>query len=232
MCGRTTLFALLGEIEGRFDASFAYEYQPRYNVAPGDPGLPAIRNENCEEIEQCYWGLVPDWVEERADWPEPINARAESVADKPSFRDAFRRRRCLVLADGFYEWTGPSGNRRPHHITVDDGEPFAMAGLWEHWSNGGDENGDEVTSVTVVTTETNDVVGQLHDRMPVILTRDEERKWLESEGTDDLQALLDPFPDGRMDTCEVSTAVNNSANDGPELVEPVGGSQTGLGEFG
>lgn len=231
MCGRTTLFALLGDIEERFDASFAYDYEPRYNVAPGSPGLPAIRNEAPEGIEQCYWGLIPGWVEDRTDWPEPINARAESVADKPSFRDAFRKRRCLVLADGFYEWTGPSGSRRPHHITVDDGDPFAMAGLWESW-NGGEGNGDELTSVTILTTDPNDVVGQLHDRMPVILDRDEEETWLQGEDSDDLQGILDPFPDDRMDTNEVSTAVNNPANDRPELVEPVGGSQTGLGEFG
>jgi len=228
MCGRTTLFAPRAAVEERFGASFAYDYEPRYNIAPGGPGLPAIRNENATAIEQLHWGIVPHWVDDRADWHEPINARAETVAEKPTFRDAFAKRRCLVLADGFYEWTGPQGKRKPHRVVVDDGELFAMAGLWETWS----ENGDEVVSVTVVTTDANDVVGRLHDRMPVILAPDEESTWLESDDADDLQGLLDPYPDGPTGEYEVSTAVNNPGTDRPELVEPLGGTQSGLEEFG
>lgn len=230
MCGRTTLFAPRADVEERFDATFAYDYVPRYNIAPEGPGLPAIRNEIADRIEQLHWGIIPPWVDDRDDWPEPINARAESVAEKATFRDAFDERRCLVVADGFYEWTGPSGRRKPHRIVVDDGEPFAMAGLWETWSGNGD--GDDVVSVTIVTTDANDVVGRLHGRMPVILAPDEEVTWLRSDDPDELRALLDPYPDSATSEYEVSTAVNNPGNDGPELVEPLGGSQSGLGEFG
>lgn len=228
MCGRTTLFAPRGDVEERFEATFAYDYEPRYNIAPEGPGLPAIRNENSEEIEQLHWGFVPSWVDDRDDWPAPINARAESVAEKSTFKRAFETRRCLVIADGFYEWTGRSGQRRPHRVVVDDGDPFAMAGLWETWG----ENGDALTSVTIITTDANDLVGQLHDRMPVVLAPDEEATWLESDDPETLQSLLDPYPDDRMDEYEVSTAVNNPANDSPDLVDPLGTSQTGLGEFG
>lgn len=228
MCGRTTLFAPQSDIEERFDARFTYDYRPRYNIAPEGPGLPAIRNENDEAIEQLAWGLIPEWVDDRDDWYEPINARAETVAEKPTFRSAFDRHRCLVLADGFYEWTGPSGSRQPYRVVVDDGSLFAMAGLWERW----EENGEAVTSTTVITTDANDTVGELHDRMPVMLAEDEEATWLESDDADELQALLDPFPDDRTGAYEVSTAVNNPVNDTPDLVEPLSGSQSGLEEFG
>lgn len=228
MCGRTTLFAPPEEIEDRFSASFDYEYEPRYNIAPEGPGVATVPNAEPDTIEQYHWGIIPHWVEDRDDWPEPINARAESVAEKPTFRDAFNKRRCLILADGFYEWTGPAGKRKPHRVVVDDGELFAMAGLWETW----EDNGETITSTTIITTDANEVVGQLHDRMPVILAPEEETTWLESEDTDELQELLDPFSDDRTSEYEVSTAVNSPANDSPDLVEPLEGSQSGLGEFG
>jgi putative SOS response-associated peptidase YedK len=227
MCGRFGLFAQPSAIEERFDATFTYDYEPRYNVAPEGPGLAAVRNASPGAIDRLRWGLLPHWVDDPDDFPTLINARAETAADKPAFRDAFARRRCLVPASTFFEWTGPAGGRVPHAIGV-DGEPlFAMAGLWETWGEGD----DAVRSATILTTDANDVVAELHDRMPVILDREEERTWLEADDADELEGLLDPFPAGRTEAHEVSRAVNDPSNDGPSLVEPVGHDQSGLGEF-
>lgn len=227
MCGRFGLFARAEAIEDRFDATFQFDYEPRYNVAPEAEPVAAVPDEAPDALEPFSWGLVPHWVEDPDDWPSPINARAETVHEKPAFRDAFRNRRCLVPANGFYEWTGRRGKRIPHWITVDDDGLFAMAGIWETW---GDE-GDRERSLAIVTTASNGVVGELHDRMPVILEPDEERTWLASEDEDELRGLLDPYPDERTAEREVSTAVNVPSNDSPALIEPVGGDQSGLDEF-
>lgn len=227
MCGRFGLYAGPSDLEQRFDATFTYDYEPRYNVAPEGPGLAAVRNETPDAIDQLRWGLLPHWVDDPDGFPTLINARAETVADKPAFRDAVAKRRCLIPANLFYEWTGRKGRRVPHAIGVDEGSVFAMAGIWERWS----ANGDEVVSAAVITTDANDVVAALHDRMPVILGREEERRWLEADDHSDRQALLDPFPADRTTAHEVSMAVNNPANEGPELIEPVGSDQSGLGEF-
>lgn len=227
MCGRFGLFAQPSDLEQRFDATFSYDYEPRYNIAPEGPGLAAVRNDSPAAIDRLRWGLLPRWVDDPEDFPTLINARAETVAEKPAFRDAFEKRRCLIPANNFYEWTGRKASRVPYAIGVDDESVFAMAGLWETWSR----NGDEVVSAAIVTTEANEVVAELHDRMPVILDREEERRWLETDDVDARQSLLDPFPADRTTAYEVSTAVNNPANEGPELVEPVGTDQSGLGEF-
>lgn len=227
MCGRFGLFEPQPEIERRFSAEFSFDYEPRYNIAPEGPGIAAIQNERPDEINQLTWGLVPHWADDLDDWPSPINARAENIAEKPAFREAFRERRCLIPANTFYEWGGRRGSRIPHTIGVEDQTLFAMAGLWETWS----ENGDEVQSVAIVTTGANDVVGQIHDRMPVILDADEEARWLEADDEAELEALLDPFPGERTRSHEVSRAVNDPANDRPELIEPVGSDQSELGRF-
>lgn len=228
MCGRFGLYLAPDDLEERFDGTIEFDYEPRYNIAPEGSGTAVVTNEAPDEIDQLRWGLRPEWVDEPDDWPHPINARAETVAEKRSFRDAFEHRRCLVPANNFYEWTGRRGRRIPYSIGVGDQETFSMAGLWASWS----ENGSSVRSFTIITTAANEVVGELHDRMPVILDRDEERRWLGADDPDELQSLLDPFPDDRTERYEVSTKVNNPANDGPELIEPVGSSQTGLDAFG
>ena len=228
MCGRFGLFARLDAVEDYFGAAFTFDYEPRYNVAPEGPGVAAVRDEAPDDIDQLHWGLLPHWVDDPDDFPTLINARAETAAEKPAFRDAFERRRCLVPASTFYEWTGRKGSRVPHAIEVADRELFAMAGLWETWSS----NGDEVRSATILTTDANELVGELHDRMPVILERDEERAWLEADDAEERQALLDPYPADRMRSYEVSRQVNDPTNEGPALVEPVGGTQSGLGDFG
>lgn len=226
MCGRFGLFARLDAIQDYFGVEVNYDHEPRYNIAPRTDTA-VVQNETPDEINELNWGIRPHWVDDPDDWHHPINARAESVDEKPSFREAFKKRRCLIPASNFYEWTGPKGSRRPFFIGVEDRELFAMAGLWETWS----ENGTEFQSFTIITTDANEVVGELHNRMPLILKSDEEQRWLEEDDPDELQSMLDPFPDEQTRSYEVSTKVNSTANDGPELIEPLEGEQSGLGDF-
>lgn len=228
MCGRTSLFVPQSVLEDRFNATAVDPITPRYNIAPGDD-LASIANETPEEIRLRGWGLIPHWVDDPAEWPEPINARAETVSEKPAFRDAFHHRRCLVLADGFYEWGGERGHKQPYRITRPDEEPFAMAGLWEEW----EANGTERETLTIITTDANEAIAPIHDRMPVILEPDEEALWLNDADEGELRTLLDPLPADLTTVFPISTAVNDPANDRPEVIEPVDrGTQSGLSEFG
>lgn len=227
MCGRTSLFVPQSVLEARFDAEAAEPIIPRYNIGPKDD-LAVIPNEDPDTIEQFRWGLVPHWVDDPDDFPELINARAETVAEKNSFRDAFNKRRCLVLADGFYEWHGERGHKQPYRITRADEEPFAFAGLWETW----ERNGDFLETTTIITTDANDLVEGIHDRMPVILESENESTWLEEDDPDELHALLDPFDSGAMEASPVSTKVNDPGYDHPDVVDSIDiGEQSGLSEF-
>jgi len=205
-------------LEDRFGARPVEELDPRYNITPTDD-LPVIQNEAPHQIDQLYWGFVPHWVDDRDDWPEPINARAETVADKPAFRDAFRNRRCLVIADGFYEWEDADG-KTPYRVCLEDNQPFAMAGLWETWEG---ENGEQLESVVIITTEPNAVVEPIHDRMPVVLELEDEQRWLGSADLGKVAAVLDPYEGGEMDAYAISTRVNNPANDSAEVILPADG---------
>ena len=231
MCGRYSLFTPPDRIESRFDATFDEPFEPTYNAAPGQ-SLPVVTNDEPETIQRFEWGLIPSWAEDRSDF-EFINARAETVAEKRSFADAYERRRCLVPADGFYEWVQREGGKQPYRVAVGDDEPFAMAGLWERWEppqtqtglgdfGGGGPSGDPdpVETFTVVTTEPNDLVADLHHRMAVVLSPEEEETWLTGD-TSEVADLLDPYPADRMRSYPVSTAVNNPANDSPALIEEV-----------
>ena len=213
-------------IEERFGATPVREMVPRYNIAPGDD-LPAIENDAPEEIRFPRWGLVPSWVDDVEDWPAPINARAETVAEKPAFRGAFSNRRCLVLADGFYEWKGTRGSKQPYRVVRQDGEPFAMAGLWESR----EQNGQSVQTTAIITTDANETLRPIHDRMPVILDPDEERDWLEGDDEAALHDLLDPANPDALRAYPVSTAVNNPGNDSPAVIEEQPDPQSGLGDF-
>lgn len=227
MCGRTSLFAPQSVLEARFDAEAAQPLTPRYNVAPRED-LAVIRNDAPETIDLLEWGLLPSWVVEPEDYSRPINARAETVLEKRSFSEAFERRRCLVLADGFYEWQETPTGKQPYRVERADGDPFAMAGLFERWE------GAETTreTVTVVTTEPNDVVEPLHHRMAVILDEDEEATWLADADPAAHRALLDPYPSEELEAYPVSTAVNDPSNDDPSLVEAVDpDEQTTFGDF-
>ncbi|OTF11743.1 SOS response-associated peptidase [Halorubrum sp. SD612] len=239
MCGRYTLFTPTADLEARFDADFG-DREPSYNCAPGQ-SLPVIADRDPGKTTRMEWGLTPSWADESFDL---INARAETVREKRSFADAFERRRCLVPADGFYEWVGGDrgGGKTPYRVAFDDDRPFAMAGIYERWEpptpettqtglgafgggSGGGENerSDDgpVETFSIVTTEPNDLVADLHHRMAVILDPDEEETWLHG-GPDEAAALLDPYPSDDLTAHPVSTRVNSPSVDAPDLIEPVG----------
>jgi putative SOS response-associated peptidase YedK len=242
MCGRYSLFASPGAIEDRFDATFAEEFQPRYNAAPSQ-SLPVIADTDRDVLDTKEWGFVPPWADERSDFAF-INARAETVEEKPTFREAFARKsrdglqmgRCVVPADGFYEWVEDGSGKQPYRVALPGDRPFVMAGLWAQWQPpqtqtgldafGGGEGPagatepDTVETFTIVTTEPNETVADLHHRMAVILDDEEIDAWLTGDATT-ATSVLDPY-DGEMRAYPVSTAVNSPSNDSPELVEPLG----------
>ena len=235
MCGRYTLMIERAALEERFDARFAdssEEFTARYNMSPGQR-LPVITNDAPEAIRSLEWGLVPSWADD--DRNGLINARAETVDEKPSFRAAYERRRCIVPADGFYEWVETENGKQPYRIAFEDDRVFAMAGLWERWEpddettqagldafGGGvaDEDGEDgpIETFTIVTTEPNDLVSELHHRMAVILEPEREREWLT---VDDPKSLLEPYPADELRAYPVSRAVNDPSIDKASLVEPV-----------
>lgn len=221
MCGRYSLVASIAELEDRFDFDGAdVAYSPSYNVAPTQGVLTVMVESEARRAVCMRWGLIPSWAREASIGSRMINARAETVAEKPSFRTALRRRRCLVLADGFYEWRRTGAGKRPMRVTMVSGEPFAFAGLWDTWRN---QLGEAVTSCTIITTGANDLLRPIHDRMPVILQRDREDLWLDHDvrEPDVLREALTAYNPGAMKTYEVSTLVNSTSNDGPELSAPV-----------
>lgn len=220
MCGRysittppeamTRLFGISGPVRN---------FPARYNVAPSQPVPAVVQVGSARELALFRWGLIPSWAK---DGVKPmINARGESVADKPSFRAAFRRRRCLLPADGFYEWHRPeAGPKTPYNIRLQDGGAFAMAGIWETWMA---SDGSEVDTCAIITTAANKTLEPIHHRMPVILAPENWAAWLETPETEarDLLPLLRPAPDDLLEAYEISTRVNRVANDGPELLKPV-----------
>lgn len=226
MCGRTSLFIRRGDLEDHFDARIVTDggYTPRYNIAPGEP-LEVITNEATDEIDGYHWGLIPFWADE----PEEgiINARSETAGEKRVFQDAWESRPCLVLTSGFYEWQRRNGGpKRPYRVYREETPAFAMAGLWEVWK--GDDR--TIPCVTILTTEPNEVMKPIHDRMPVVLSSDDEERWL-SAGPDEREALCEPYSKGDLAAYEISTRVNNPSNDDPTVVEPQDHEQSGLGEF-
>jgi putative SOS response-associated peptidase YedK len=238
MCGRLSLFASPELVAERFDAEPVQPLEPRYNVAPGQ-AHPVVRNDDPDAIRFPTWGLVPQWADSSPSSGH-INARAETLTEKPSFREAFAERRCLVLADGFYDWKETPTGKQPYRIEREDRRPMAFAGLWEPARDDAAEQGPDAT-FTVVTTEPNEVVEPVHHRMPVILGANEEQRWLggggntDSEGdTDELTDLLDPYPASEMRAYPVSSKLGDPVNDSPDLIEEVPAEedvQTGLGEF-
>ncbi len=190
-----------------------------FNVAPTQQVLTVV-NDGENHARYMRWGLIPSWAKDASIGSRMINARAETLAEKPSFRSAFKRRRCLVLADSFYEWKKTGSGKTPMRIMLRSGEPFAFAGIWESWTNPDDER---VLSCTIVTAEPNSFMESIHDRMPVILSREAEEVWLDQsiEDTAMLGSLLVPYADEELDAYEVPTLVNSPANNSPELVARV-----------
>lgn len=223
MCGRFTLRKPLSVVIEHFELSADTEMtlRPRYNIAPTQD-VAAIRlnsETKRRELIQLRWGLIPSWAKGDKTGYSMINARAESVATKPSFKSAFKKRRCLVVADGFYEWNKTDEKKRPFLIHMKDDEPFAFAGLWERWRR----DDEEIQSCTIIVAEPNELLEPIHDRMPVILPPDNYGPWLdpEFEDTKKLQHMLQPYPADEMGAYPVSTLVNNPRNDKQECVQAV-----------
>ncbi|MCL7454392.1 MAG: SOS response-associated peptidase [Anaerolineae bacterium] len=222
MCGRFTLTTPDQDLAVQFNLPEIPDLKPRYNIAPTQPvavvRLPA--EGSSRELALVHWGLIPFWADDPKIGARMINARAETAADKPAFRAAFRRRRCLVPADGFYEWQKQNGPKQPYYIHMADGTPFAFAGLWERWQGPDDT---VIDSCTLLTTEPNDLIRSLHNRMPVILQPQHYDLWLDPslEDASVLKPLLRPYASGVMDAYPVSRWVNKPENEGPACIEPL-----------
>ena len=219
MCGRYTLYNKAEALEERFHAQMEMDlYTPTYNAAPSQ-ALSVILNDDPGLIVKADWGFVPEWADGREGVKALINARAEGVADKPYFRSAFKNNRCLVLADGFYEWRRSKRDKVPYRIALKSKEPFAFAGLW---SRVHDAEGELRSTFCIITTTANTLVAKVHDRMPVILAKEDEEDWLNPQlGLDEAKAMLSPYSAERMGAYEVSSKVNSPAYNEADLVRPV-----------
>jgi putative SOS response-associated peptidase YedK len=223
MCGRFTQ-AEIAELDREvFKLLEMPQLEPRYNVAPTQEAAVIRQRPNGERvIQRLRWGLIPSWAKDPAIGNRMINARAETLARKPAFERPFRRQRCLVPADGFYEWKRTDRAKLPYYLRREDGSPLAFAGLWDRWH---DTAGEPIDSFTIITTTPNDLVAPIHDRMPAILLPDRYDMWLDSDNrdVDELSTVLGPFPAEEMTAYPVSTYVNNPKNEGAECVTPVSG---------
>lgn len=221
MCGRFALTASPEEIAQQLTLSSAPPLAPRYNIAPSQPVLAVRENRDSHQRELAYfhWGLIPGWAKDPAIGYKMINARSETAAEKPSFRNALKYRRCLVPISGFYEWQKVGKGKQPHYIHRADGQLLAVAGLWEHWQS---PDGSEIESCTLLTTTPNEVMRPLHDRMPVILQPEDYDLWLNPREvkSEPLLPLLRPFPDGFLAAYPVSTLVNSPSNESPHCLLP------------
>jgi len=233
MCGRYTLTTPGELIADVFDLAETPEVQPRYNVAPTQE-VAAVRRDEADAPRRFVllrWGLVPHWADDPAIGNRMINARSESVAEKPAFRTSFKRKRCLVLADGFYEWQKVAGGKKqPWYFRLASGDPFAFAGLWAFWDKGGpDQDREPIESCTLLTTDANPLVRKVHPRMPVILDPEDHDLWLDPavDDRERLEAVLDAFDPAKMIAFPVSTRVNSPANDDPSVIEPQGEAERG-----
>ena len=219
MCGRFTLHSRLNLLLQQFALQAGPDWAPRYNIAPTQ-SVPIVRLSAADgkrEMTLMRWGLVPSWAKDISIGNRMINARAETVATKPSFRAAFKRRRCLVPADGYYEWQKTVTGKQPYYIHLRDDTPFAMAGLWESWHA---DQEDTLDTFTIITTDANRATCHIHDRMPVILDPDDYPLWLdpEFEGREALQTLLRPYESDELQLDPVSTHVNSPRNDDPQCI--------------
>lgn len=218
MCGRYTLKTPVDALAREFGLSGPLpEIPASYNIAP-TRHVAAVLFEGGRKLEMLRWGLIPSWAKDPEIGNRMINARSETVPEKPSYRKAFKERRCLIPADGFYEWQKTNGGKQPYYFKMKNGGPFAFAGLWEDWSR----DGQEIRSCTILTTTPNWLVGEVHDRMPVILSREDHDFWLDPEvdEPEPLRSLLKPYPAEAMEAYPVSRHVNRPTNDDERCVEP------------
>ena len=223
MCGRFTLFEADKILSKEFGVSGVPPLSPRYNIAPSQPvaAVRATSTEGGREFALLRWGLIPSWSKDPVIGNRLINARGETLAEKPAFRGSLKYKRCLILADGFYEWKGAPGRKTktPFFIHMKDRKPFAFAGLWDSWNS---PDGAQVKSCAIITTTPNELMSIIHNRMPAILHPRDYAKWLDPspQTPDQLKPLIKPFPAEMMNAYPVSTLVNTPANDTPELVLP------------
>lgn len=228
MCGRFTSHLSPELLEALFGIPAPSELKPRYNIAPTQPVM-IVRQQldGKRELSYVNWGLIPSWSKDPSIAQSLINARSETVAEKPSFRSAYRHRRCIVPGNGYFEWqkTGEK-SKQPWYITSTDGSPFSFAGLWEHWQS---PDGSEIESCCILTTAANELTQPIHDRMPVILPPGSFTKWLSAASNqNELQKLLVPYPSTAMDCYRVSPLVNNPRNDSLDCIDPNDKVQHGM----
>lgn len=219
MCGRFAFYSPTEATAALFGVTASVEIEPRYNIAPTQ-FVAAIREDDNKdrELVMLRWGLVPFWAKDPSIGNRMINARAETVAEKPSYRAAFRHRRCLVLADGFYEWRRTGDTKTPYFISLANGEPFALAGLWESWKD--KNSGDLLQTTTLITTDANDFMRPVHHRMPVIVQSDAADEWLSGSAQESLQHVLERTPS--LQAWPVDRRVNNARNEGETLIDVAG----------
>ncbi|MEH2322445.1 MAG: SOS response-associated peptidase [Nostoc sp.] len=230
MCGRFTLNQSAAALAEVFHVEPVLDLTAGYNIAPTQMVATVLQNPESEkrEFKQLYWGLIPSWAKDARMGAKLINARAETVAEKPAFRSAFKHRRCLVIADGFYEWQRQQGKKQPFYFRLQDGQAFGFAGLWEKWRclgqpEAGTTANEEIISCTILTTAANELLQPIHERMPVILEPKDYDLWLDSQvqTPQTLQQLLRPYPAPAMTAYPVSTLVNNSRHNSPECIIPL-----------
>lgn len=224
MCGRYSLYTDLTVLIERFEideVKFSEEeYSANYNIAPSHQVAAVVNDGTKNRLGMLRWGLIPPWAKDEKIGYKMINARAETASEKPSFRQAFKKKRCLVIADSFYEWQKSTERKIPMRIRLKSEEPFAFAALWESWKS---PDGRQVNTCSILTTKPNKLMATIHDRMPVILSKEDEKVWLDPEVQDpaQLEALLKPFDATQMEAYEVSDKVNSPKNNGPELLEEI-----------
>ncbi len=221
MCGRFVLDLAPEVLHEWFETVGAVDFPPRYNIAPTQPVLVVLHREAGREAEHMRWGLVPNWVKDPQDFPLIINARVETLRDKPAFRGSLRHHRCIVPASGYYEWRkGPGGKKQPHYITRADGQPMALAGVYATWEG---PNGEVIDTAAIVTVPANGDVAHIHERMPATIAEDAMADWLDVRGIGEKEAfkLLRPSPEGTLAAHAVSTRVNAVKNDDAALVAEV-----------
>jgi len=221
MCGRFTLAADESDLESEFAGmEFPSTFARRYNIAPSQPVL-VIPNDGSQRADFMRWGLIPSWAKDPAIGNRLINARGETLSEKPSFSGSFKYKRCLILADGFFEWQRAPGSttKIPHYIQLATRKPFAMAGLWSEWNSA---DGSQLRTCTIVTTTPNDLIAPIHDRMPVILAAQDRSAWIDRAPTSsqDLTRLIGPYPADQMRAHVVSALVNSPSIDRPDCIAP------------
>lgn len=221
MCGRFTLFSSKQEIANTFEVMNEFSVEQRYNIAPSQLILAIIQDGESRRAGQLTWGLIPSWAKDKRIGAKMINARGETIAEKPSFKRAFQSRRCIIPTNGFYEWKNTARGKQPFFIFVKDEPIFAFAGIWEKWVD--PQSSEPIFSCTIITTDANETIQPLHHRMPVILNKEAQHIWLNNEdfSKQKLQSLIHPYTAEKIATYPVSTLVNSPKNDNRKCIEKV-----------